>query len=82
MTNAEKFDDLQNQVTDLNQRMSRVEKQADSIGAQIGDISANLSTIANQAVKERKFFVRHLTYVGAATTFLITVALIIFHLVN
>lgn len=81
MANDE-FEELKSKVTDLNQRMCRVEKQADSIGEQIGNISANLSTIANQSVKERRFFVRHLTYVGAATTLLITVALIIFHLVN
>lgn len=72
-----KFEDLQHKVTDLNQRMCRVEHQQDLIGVQLGTISENLSGLNDRALKERKHFERYLTLVGAWTTLLITVALVL-----
>jgi hypothetical protein len=76
------LEELQYKVTDLNQRMCQVEHQQDLIGVQLGTISENLSGLNDRALKERKHFERHLTWVGAWTTLLITVALVLFYVLK
>ena len=82
MNKADKFDEIQSRVTDLNQRMCHIEKQQALMGVQITDINASLSKFSDENKRRHKFYITHMTGIGIGTTILITIALILFHMIH
>lgn len=79
---SEDFESLRSKVTDLNQRMCRIEKRTDLVDEQISTISENLSSLASQSVKGQKFCACRMLYIVAAITVLMTITLVILNLVT